>query len=463
MALSIPPSTTTELTDRVADLMPPVQQDLADLVGIPSINFPGFERAPVLDCANACAALLRRAGAPEVSHVLGDTGIPTVRADIPGPPGSPTVLMYSHYDVQPAGPTDSWHSSPFEAATRDGRMYGRGAADDKSGVVSQIATVAAFSGQPPVNLRILLEGEEEDGGEFENWPTTRPEVFADVDVALICDMGNAQLGKPTFTTQLRGIVEGIVTIKTLEEPRHSGAFGGPAPDALMAMIKLLATLQDAAGNCAIAGIVGSDWDGADMGEDVFRTLAGVPADVSLVGDGSIASRLYSKPSVSVVGLDAPDVDDAPNAIIPMSRAKISVRIPAGLDSAAATRALQDHVLTHAPRGVEVSFEPGEPADGCLAPVGGPAYESYRAAMEVAYGAEPTTQGAGAAVPFMANLVRAFPGLEVLSVGAQDPLARIHAPDESVDLAELHNSILAQVLFLAEFATTQRSAHSPIRS
>lgn len=434
------------LAARVDELMPQVRLDLEHLVAIPSINFPGYDLADVERCAQACAQLLEQAGAsPEL--IPSSSGVPTVRADIAGPPGSPTVLLYSHYDVQPAGDESKWDSSPFVAEERDGRLYGRGAADDKSGVVSHIAVLRAFGGTPPVSLRILFEGEEEYGGDFEEWPATRPEVFADVDVAVICDMGNVDIGQPTFTTQLRGIIEGVVTVNTLAEPRHSGQFGGPAPDALMVLIKLLATLMDDEGNATIEGISGSDWDGADFPEEAYRDLAGVLPGVPLIGTGSIASRLYSKPSVTVVGLDAPEVATAPNAIIPMARAKISVRIPAGLDAERATELLAEHVRTHVPFGIAVDFAPGPPANGSAVKLGGPGYEAYSAAMHFAYGTPSTQQGMGGAVPFVANLIEAFPDLESLGVGAQDPLARIHAPNESIHLKELRDSIVAEAVFL----------------
>lgn len=370
--------------------MPQVRSDLERLVAIPSINFPGYDQSDVQRCAHACAELLAEAGAaPEL--IPSSSGVQTVRADIPGPPGSPTVLLYSHYDVQPAGDDSKWDSQPFEAEERDGRLYGRGAADDKSGVVTHIAVLRAFDGAPPVSLRILFEGEEEYGGDFEEWPTIRPEVFEDIDAAVICDMGNVDIGEPTFTTQLRGIIEGVVTVNTLAEPRHSGQFGGPAPDALMVLIKLLATLMDDEGNATIDGITGSDWDGADFPEQAYRELTGVLPGVPLIGTGSIASRLYSKPSVTVVGLDAPEVATAPNAIIPMARAKISVRIPAGVDAEEATEALARHVRTHAPFGIEVDFEPGPPANGSAVPVGGPGYEAFAAAMQFAYGVPPPSR------------------------------------------------------------------------
>ncbi len=263
-------------------------------------------------------------------------------------------------------------------------------------------------------------------------------------------MGNVEIGHPTFTTQLRGIIEGVVTVDTLAEPRHSGMFGGPAPDALMVLIKLLSTLMDEQGNCSIEGITGSSWPGADFPEDAFRVVAGVLPGQPLIGTDSIASRLYSKPAVSVVGLDAPEVATAPNAIVPSARAKVSVRIPAGLDAEHATELLEQHITRHAPFGVNVSFEPGQPANGSAVPVGGPGYDAFSSAMEFAYGRSSTQQGAGGAVPFVANLIDAFGKLEVLGVGAQDPLARIHAPNESIHLKELQDSIVAEAVFLLEY-------------
>lgn len=433
--------------------MPQVRADLEHLVSIPSINFPGYEQADVRRCAEACAQMLRALGA-EPELIPSSSGVETVRADFPGPPGSPTVLLYSHYDVQPAGDLAKWDSAPFDAQERDGRLWGRGAADDKSGVVSHLAVLRAFDGTPPVNVRVLFEGEEEYGGDFEEWPTTRPDVFADIDLAIICDMGNVEIGQPTFTTELRGIIEGVVTVTTMQEARHSGMFGGPSPDALMVLIKLLSTLMDDDGNATIDGISGREWRGLDFPEPAFRELATVLPGQPLIGTGSIASRLYSHPAVNVVGLDAPEVATAPNAIVPTARAKISVRIPAGVDAETATELLAAHVANHAPFGTSVEFQPGEPADGTAISVGGPGYEAFAAAMEFAYGRPATQQGAGGAVPFVANLLQARPDLEVLGIGAQDPLARIHAPNESIDLAELRDSIVAETVFLAEYATRQ---------
>jgi acetylornithine deacetylase/succinyl-diaminopimelate desuccinylase-like protein len=208
--------------------------------------------------------------------------------------------------------------------------------------------------------------------------------------------------------------------------------------------------MDDDGNATIDGISGSDWEGAEYPEEAFRELAQILPDQPLIGSGSVASRLFSKPAVSVVGLDAPEVATAPNAIIPTARAKISVRIPAGVEGEEATGLLEAHLRTHSPFGVKIDFEPGVPANGSAVPVGGPGYDAFSAAMEYAYGKPSTQQGAGGAVPFVANLIESRPELEVLGVGAQDPLARIHAPNESIDLEELKDSIVAEALFLAEY-------------
>lgn len=447
--LSLSESDVASIRARVEALMPQVRSDLETLVAIPSINFPGYDLAPVHEAAAAVAQLMRDAGATDVELIASSSGVSTVKAEVPGPPGAPTVLLYSHYDVVPVGDASKWVTPPFEADGRAGRLHGRGAADDKSGVVSHIAVLRAFEGHPPVNLRILIEGEEEYGGDFEEWPHTKPEMFADLDAAVIADMGNVTIGQPTMTTQLRGIIEGVVTISTLAEPLHSGQFGGAAPDALMALIRLLSTLTDEHGNCAIEGIEGRDWDGSDFPEDAYTELAGFLPGVPRIGSHSIASHLYSRPSVTVVGLDAPEVATAPNALIPMARAKISVRIPAGVDADEATGMLADHVARHTPWGLKAEFEPGPPANGSAIAVGGPAYQAFEAAALAAYGKPATTQGMGGAVPFVANLIEAFGDLEVLGVGAQDPLARIHAPNEGIDLKELSDSIVAEALFLAD--------------
>jgi acetylornithine deacetylase/succinyl-diaminopimelate desuccinylase-like protein len=363
------------------------------------------------------------------------------------------VLLYAHYDVQPGGDPDLWHSPPFEPTERGGRLYGRGAADDKSGVVIHAAVMRAFKGRPPCTVRVIIEGEEEWGGPFEEYPRTHPEVFA-ADAIVVADVGNAALGEPTFTTALRGMGAVTVECRTLEGAVHSGMFGGPAPDALMTLIMLLATLRDpVTGETTIDGIEGFEWDGAQYDERVFRELAGVLPDQPLVGQGTVASRLFSQPVVNVIGIDAPPTDGAINAVIPVARARVSLRVPPGHDAVAAREALIRHLQTRAPWGVNVTVTPEAVGQGVRVATDGPAYDAAREAMLEAYGRSAQEIGAGGSIPLIDSLRSAVPDAEILLFGAQDPLARIHAPNESVDLAELERAVLAEALFIERFASS----------
>jgi acetylornithine deacetylase/succinyl-diaminopimelate desuccinylase-like protein len=278
-------------------------------------------------------------------------------------------------------------------------------------------------------------------------------VFA-ADAIVVADVGNARVGEPTFTTALRGMAAVTVHCRTLQGAVHSGMFGGPAPDALMALIGLLATLRDADGETAIDGITGFEWDGAQFDEQDFRELAGVEPDQPLVGQGTVASRLFSKPVVNVTGLDAPPTQGAINAVIPQATARVSLRVPPGQDAVAARDALVQHLQTRAPWGISVSVTPEAVGQGVRVDTDGPAYAAARAAMHEAYGKPAQEIGAGGSIPLIDSLRAAVPGAEILLFGAQDPMARIHAPNESVDLAELEKAVLAQTLFLQNFGLSK---------
>lgn len=439
------------LPDRVAADMPRTISELEDLVRIPGCAFPGFPDTEIEAACDKVIEILTAAGYETVERVEIEGGSPAVYAESPGPDGSPTVLLYAHYDVQPGGDPDLWVSPPFEPTIRDGRMYGRGAADDKSGVVIHAAVMRAFDGKPPCTVRVIVEGEEEWGGPFEDYPRTHPEVFA-ADAIVVADVGNARIAEPTLTTALRGMAAVTVECRTLEGAVHSGMFGGPAPDALMSLIMLLATLRDPqTGETTVEGIDGFEWDGAQYDEDMFRELAGVLPDQPLVGQGTVASRLFSEPVVNVTGLDAPAVEGAINAVIPSARARVSLRVPPGRDAVAARDALIRHLETHAPWGVKVTVTPEAVGQGVRVATDGPAYAAAREAMELAYGKPAEEIGAGGSIPLIDSLREAVPDAEILLFGAQDPMARIHAPNESVDLDELQRAVLAQAEFIERFA------------
>lgn len=442
--------TTSALTERISQRMDRTVADLIALARIPGCAFPGFPPAEVRRAAEKVAELLRDSGCPKVQIIDNGDHPPAVYAEVPGPAGAPTVLLYAHYDVQPAGDEAAWSSPPFAPEMRDGRLYGRGVADDKSGVIMHAATVAAFPEGPPCTLRIIIEGDEEYGGSFEDFPRQHPDMFA-ADALIIADSGNIDVGLPTFTSALRGMAMVTVTIETLESPVHSGLFGGPAPDALMALVTLLATLRDTNGDTSIEGVQGYEWVGAAYDEDTFRDQAGVLPGQPLIGTSSIGSMLYSLPAVSVVGIDAPAVEGAINAVVPKARAKVSLRVPPDADPVAAQQALVRHLESHAPWGVQVRVETGVTGEGFVADTSGPVYEAMWEAMHAAYDADPVEVGSGGSIPLVAVLREVAPKATIVLCGAQDTAAAIHAPDESVDLTELRNAITAQALFVRNLA------------
>jgi acetylornithine deacetylase/succinyl-diaminopimelate desuccinylase-like protein len=437
------------IRERVAELMPEARSDLERLVRIPSIAFEGFPPEPVLEAAEATRDLLASAGFTDASvQQVADGRPPAVIGSIPATDGGPTVLLYAHYDVQPAGDETAWSSPPFEPVERDGRLIGRGAADDKSGVVAHAAAVRAFEGRPPVGVRIVVEGEEETGGSsLEQFVPVHRDLFA-ADAMLIGDMGNVRLGEPTLTTALRGLAAVVVEVRTLEGQVHSGQFGGPAPDALVALVRTLATLHDDEGNVAVRGVASGDWSGADITLEEFRRMAGVRDGVDLIGSGSVGSRLWSRPSANVIGLDAPPIHGSRNVLIDSARAKVSLRLPPEVEPSEAQAALAAHLEAAAPWHVECTVAPAETGPGVRVASDGPAYASMRVAMREAFGREPVEMGSGGSIPLIRTLARTYPGAEIMMLGAEEPLANIHAPNESVDLGEIERVIVAEALLLA---------------
>lgn len=430
-----------------------LQDDLARLVRIPSVAFPGFPEAPVTEAADLTVALLESAGVPNVERIAVPGAPPAIFADIPGPEGAPTVLLYAHYDVQPAGPDEAWTTPAFAPTVRDGRMYGRGTADDKSGIAIHVAALRVLlaDGSPPVRIKVLIEGEEETGnGTLSKLVAADPERFR-ADAFVIADSSNVTTGVPTLTTSLRGLAVVDVTVDTLEAPVHSGIGGGPAPDALLALARIIASLHDDDGNPAVAGLVQTPWTGAAIEPDAFRADAGLLEGVDLLGSGPIADQLFTRPSITVIGLDAPAVDVAANALIPSARARVSVRLAPTQDPAAAAQAVMAHVFAVAPWGVQLTVAEGPSAPGALLASEGPIADAALAALESGYAAPAVRIGSGGAIPLCADLSRIYPDASFVLWGPGDERSRIHAGDESVDTTDLVRAAAAQVAFLRAVA------------
>ena len=439
------------LRETIAELMPGLRADLERLVRLPSVAFEGFPEEPVKQAGAAVAVLMQKAGLPEVRLVDIARAPQAVFGARPAQPGAPTVLLYAHYDVQPAGPDEAWASKPFEPTERAGRLYGRGAADDKSGIIMHSGALLALGADSPVGVKVLIEGQEECGrGGIEEFVKANAELLK-ADVIVISDVGNYSLGVPTLTTSLRGMAALDVEVETLAGAVHSGMFGGPAPDALIALARMIATLHDADGTVAVQGLNVDEYNGADYDETAYRNDAGVLFGVDLIGVGTVAERLYGRPSINVIGIDAPAVDGAANVLIPKARARLSVRLTPGQDPAEAQAAVAKHVEAVAPWHVKVKVTPGGVGEGFLARTDGPAYAAAAAAMAAAFQKEVVHYGVGGSIPLVAAFLAAQPGAEMILWGCEEPQCKIHAPDESVDLAELERCVLAETLFIAELA------------
>ena len=440
------------MRDKVRALLPGVIEDLEELISIPSVAFPGYPEEPVRRMAERTLALFQEAGLTDARFADVPHGYPPIYGELPGPPGSPTVVLYAHYDVQPAPISQGWSSDPWTPTRKaDGRVYGRGAADDKSGLATHLGTLRAFDGAPPCTIRLIIEGMEETDSNLEDFVEAHPELFQ-CDLFVVCDMGNLATGEPVLSTALRGGVSCTVTVRTLEHPLHSGVFGGAAPDAMMALARLLSSLVDDAGDVAVEGVTTGEWQGAVQSEEDFRASADLLPGVELLGTGTVSDRLWARPSISAIGVDITSIAGSSNVIHPEAAAKISMRIAPGADPATELDALVRHLESHAPWGAQVTVERGKLSPAFLVPRGGPAEAAAREALSEAFGAEVSEVGSGGSIPLLQSLHEACPTAEFALWGPEDmALSRIHASDESVDPEEIERMIVTQALLLEKLA------------
>jgi acetylornithine deacetylase/succinyl-diaminopimelate desuccinylase-like protein len=439
-----------DLRAAVARELPGVRADLERLVRIPGIAFEGFDHSHVERSAEAVAELLRGCGL-QTQIVRGD-GQPAVIGRRAAPPGAPTVLLYAHHDVQPAGDRARWVSDPFEPEERDGRLYGRGAADDKAGVMAHVAALRAFGDRLPVGVVVFVEGEEEYGSDSLDGIIEAHREALRSDVIVIADSGNWDIGRPALTTSLRGLVNCFVEVRTLQNAVHSGMFGGPVPDALTVLSRLIATLHDENGETAVDGLIGREGASVDYPEDRFRHEAGMLDGVRLIGDGTITDRVWTKPAISVLGIDAPTTLEAANALQPQARAKLSIRLAPGDDPRSAYAAVRSHLEKFVPWGAQVEVTLESDGAPCVIDATGPAYDAARAAFRTAWdGVEPVDMGVGGSIPFIATFQELFPQAAILVTGVEDPYSGAHGPNESLHLGEFARVCVAEALLLRNVA------------
>lgn len=441
------------LAAAVDAVLPSARADLERLVRIPSI---WADPAHAADTEASAAAVAELAGAlnPATLQILrADGGAPAVVAQWPAPEGQPTVLLYAHHDVQPTGGDDEWTSPPFEPTERNGRLYGRGAADDKAGVMTHLGVLRAFDGKPPVGVTLFIEGEEESGS------PTLPALLAEhhallaADVIVIADAANPAVDVPALTTSLRGLVDVVVEVSLLDRPLHSGVFGGPVGDALTALTHALASLHDEKGEVAVPGLrhnEGTDAAATDMPEAEFRAEAGLVDGAELLGTGTLAERIWHKPAIAVLGIDAPSVAQAANILLPRARAMVSMRLAPGEDTLAARDKLTEHLTAHVPWGAQVTVTPGSGvAEPFSLDANGGAYDAAKRAFSEAYGNATVETGIGGSIPFIAEFARTFPGAAVLVTGVGDPASRWHGIDESLSLSMFGTGVKAEAFLLDE--------------
>ena len=444
----------TDITARVRDVLPAVRADLENLVRIESVWADPDRRGEVQRSAEEVAKLLSDAGFGDV-RIVAEGGAPAVIAHHPPPPGAPTVLLYAHHDVQPEGDRSQWHSEPFEPTERDGRLYGRGTADDKAGIATHLAAFRAHGGNPPVGVTVFVEGEEESGSPSLSRLLAAHRDALAADVIVIADSDNWSTEVPSLTVSLRGLADCIVEVATLDHGLHSGMWGGVVPDALSVLVRLLASLHDDEGNVAVDGLHEATAAPVEYTPERVRADTGLLDGVQEIGSGSVAQRLWAKPAITVVGIDTTPIAKASNTLTPCARAKVSMRVAPGGDAAEHLAALTRHLEQHTPWGAQVTVTPGDVGEPYAIDASGPVYEAARDAFRQAWGNDAIDAGVGGSIPFIAAFASAFPDAEILVTGVEDPETQAHSINESLHLGVLERAATAEALLLDRLARSDR--------
>lgn len=450
------------MDDRLLDAaeggIPSALADLGRLVRIPGIAWPAFDQEQLQLSAREIARLAEETGVFDEVRILtaaipgtDEHGQPAILATRRARNGRPTVMLYAHHDVQPPGDDALWETPPFEPTVRDGRLYGRGAADDKAGVMAHIASLRALrevaGDDLDLGIVLFIEGEEEFGSRsFGQFLADNAEAMRS-DVIVVADSGNWDSETPAVTVSLRGNATFHLTVRTLEHASHSGMYGGAVPDAMLATIKLLSTLWDENGAVAVEGLAARDAETPEYTEATLRDEAGLPDGVSPIGEGAILSRIWNKPSITVTGIDFTSVAAASNTLSPEVTVVVSARVTPGQDAKEAFAAIEAHLRANAPFGAQLTFANVDLGNGFLVDTSGWAVAEARDAMRDGYGKDPVDLGVGGSIPFIADLVRQFPGAQILVTGVEDPHSRAHSPNESLHLETFRNAVRAETLLL----------------
>jgi len=439
--------------------------ELIDYSRIPSVSFEGFSERPLLLSAEWTAHKMRSIGLENVEILTIPGCHPYVYGEWLKATGKPTLLLYGHHDVQPPGRADHWKSPAFEPTLKsNGRLYGRGVADDKAGVLMHLNALEAFlktEGGLPLNVRFIVEGEEETGSKHLEEFLKKYRDKLKSDVMVLTDTGNLEEGLPSITYRLRGLVDAVVEVRTLDHPVHSGLWGGPAMDALTALTQILSRLVTPEGLIAIPRFY-EDVDSIDeherrllstlpFEEEQFRKDLGSVPHLKLAGDSkfSVYEKVWCRPALAILGIDAPSVLETSNKIVEWARAKVSIRIVSHQDPKKCLRKLCDFLTKDPPFGAEVKVIPGVANPPWKIDPKGKAFEAAARALEKGFGRPAAFIGCGGSIPFVKPITEVFGGIPALLIGIEDPACNAHGENESLSLSDWKKGMRSAVYLYEE--------------
>jgi cysteinylglycine-S-conjugate dipeptidase len=424
--------------------------DLEKLSRIPSISADGFPPEEVRRSAQATADVMRKWGIENV-QVLEIPGVhPYVYGDWMHKPGAPTLLLYGHHDVQPPGRPPKWVTPAFEPTERGGRLYGRGTADDKAGVMAHVAAVGAYlrsAGALPCNVKFIIEGEEEIGSENLGRFLDKYKKMMAADYIVLSDTANFDTGVPALTYQLRGICQVDVEVKCLDHPLHSGMWGGPVPDPVQILCAMIADLQGKDGKLNVPGLYKDVAKPSakqlkrirklPFDEKKFKKEGGLVPGLKLWGEKGFTAyeKMWTRPSLTVIALEAHPIQGSSNQILDSARARLSLRTVPNIDGRKAGMLLVKKLVTKPPYGVQVTARITGTTPWWTTDPEGPAFDAARRALKAGFGKETAMIGAGGTIGFVQPFADLLGGAPCLLMGVEDPPCNAHSENESLHLGD----------------------------
>ncbi|MEN9751984.1 MAG: hypothetical protein RLZZ600_1031 [Actinomycetota bacterium] len=445
-----------QIQSLVAARMATYRDKLDQLARIPSVSWPSFDQSQVQASAELVAALARESGVFDSVAIhreptaAGDLGQPSVIARREPKNGAKTVLLYAHHDVQPPGDETLWETPPFAPTQNGDRLFGRGVADDKAGVISHFAALDIWSSvesNRDIGIVLFIEGEEEYGSPSFGATLTAHKKALEADVIVVADSGNWSTDIPALTVSLRGNATVKVTVQTLDHAVHSGMFGGAVPDAMIPLIRVLSRLHGPDGSVAVPGLRSRVSKVPEYSEIQLREESGLLEGVSPIGRGDYLDRIWNQPSITVIGMDAPSTSESSNTLLPTASAMVSLRVAPGQDAAEAESILCAFIEADVPFGARITTESMGNGSAFEMEATHEVVDTIKAAMAAAWSVSPVDIGVGGSIPFIADFVEEFPQAVVLVTGIEDPDTRAHSPNESLHLPSFEKAIVTEALFL----------------